>query len=1028
MAVLALIAVPMFGATTGTIAVTATDNTGAVLPGVTIEASSPVQIGTRTAVTDSRGQAILAGLVPGRYTIKSSLSGFQPSSTQAAVEQNTTATIVIKMNTEAVTESITVTAEAPMVDTTRATVSEHVTLQEVEALPVGRDYKAYAQLVPGVNVVPNQGGSDTPVDPAGKGGNNYSDRGVERGFGKSGSTDNTYYIDGLNVTDMGNGRGTMTFNNEVILEQEIVTSGVPAEYAGGKGYVGNVVTKSGGNEFSGSLNYYMQTADMYEDFKTSRRYLWNAREEKQDAALTLGGPIVRDRAWFFLSGQIRSNEDEVEVAPTATPTPLTTAWANDRQNYFGKLTLKATDATTIIGQYFSDPREQDADANRTVTTVPGRYIGIEDTPRTMTASIQHLFGSSIVVEGRYGQFEEEYHQFPKNPGLGMQNTLRLSATCPQTGDPRCAQLSDYARQLGGASTFFDQIQQRDQADVNGSFFFNAAGTHTLKGGYQYTKLQDQTTSRFNGGATMTSLSPVFNGVTLGELLVTSPASSSCLGGSGITGRYGIFSTSEYCNAFTALGRAPTTSAAFRAADTNNDGTITHAEFAAIRLNSTANNPGGGINFLRTANQSVGTNNVTARANTAFLQDDWNIGQWTLNGGVRMEDWKYIASDGSDILDMDPTFSPRLGLTWDIGGQGRQKLTAFYGRYYDPIRTDMVHFAGNITGTVNAEQLFIGNDWFSYRLRGSATVRDAGFAPNLKNQTQDEYSLTYGINLTPTWAFMAQAFRRVDDNLIEDYDPHVYWELPGYGCPTSGCDKNYVPDEFELQPGQHGYPPTGIDGPVNFYLANAIGAERQTDGLDLAFERRFSGNWTANFQYMWRNAEGNLTSDANADLVGDAIEYDPRQPYMNGPLQGSIDHQFKVYGMYRFPFNLEVGALGYWNSGMHYTESEIFLPGQYDIYLPLHISGDQFAKRGAETHPSYYTVDAKLRYLMPVRRFNVDLFLDIYNLTNNQQAIFVSQSHNDTNVDPVTQEQLFPYQSDRVLLSPRRYQAGVRLRF
>ena len=1017
LAVLALLAVPMFGATTGTIAVTATDSTGAVLPGVTIEASSPVQIGVRTAVTDSRGQAILAGMVPGRYTIKGSLSGFQPTNTQAVVEQNTTASVTVKMSTEAVTESITVTAEAPLVDTTRATISEHVTLQEVEALPVGRDYKAYAQLVPGVNVVPNQGGSDTSVDPAGKGGNNYSDRGTERGFGKTGSTDNVYYIDGLNVTDMGNGRGTMTFNNEVILEQEIVTSGVPAEFAGGKGYVGSVVTKSGGNEFSGSVNYYLQDRSFYEDYKTDRDWLWNAKEEKYDAAATLGGPIVKDRAWFFASGQLRKNTDEVEVAATATPTPLSTEWLNDRKNYFGKLTLKAGDATTIIGQFFSDPREQDADANRQATTVPGRYIGIEDTPRTATASIQHLFGSAVVVEGRYGSFKEEYSQFPLHPELGNQNTLRFAslsapACVSNPSSARCAQLPNYARNLGGASTFFEQTQKRDQADLNGSFFFNAAGTHTLKGGYQYTKLQDQTSSSLNGGSSLTSLAAAFSGVTLGELAGTARG-----------GVYGIFSNSEFDNARNALRNAPT-SAAFKFADTNGDGVLSDAEFAAIKLTSSAGNPGGGINFLRTANITVGTNNVIARANTAFLQDDWNIGQWTLNAGVRMEDWKYVASDDSLILDMDPTFSPRLGLTWDIGGQGRQKLTAFYGRYYDPIRTDMVHFAGNITGTVNGEQLFIGNDWFSYRLRGSATVRDAGFAPNLKNQTQDEYSLTYGINLTPTWAFMAQAFRRKDENLIEDYDPHVYWALPGYACPSTGCTPTSIPAEYKpflLTPGQHGWPATGIDGPVNFYLANAIGAERQTDGLDLAVERRFSGNWTANFQYMWRNAEGNITSDANADLVGDAIEYDPRQSYMYGKLQGSIDHQVKLYGMYRLPFNLEVGGLGYWNSGAHYTESEIFLPGQYDIYLPQPLANGSFAKRGTETHPSYYTVDAKLRYLVPVRRFNVDLFLDIYNVTNNQQAIFVTQAHN----DPDTR---FTYQSDRVLLSPRRYQTGVRLRF
>ncbi|HVG25478.1 MAG TPA: TonB-dependent receptor [Thermoanaerobaculia bacterium] len=1014
---LALLAVPMFGATFGTISVTATDNTGAVLPGVTLEATSPVQIGTRTAVTDSRGQAILSGLVPGRYTVKGSLSGFQSTTTQVTVEQNTTAAAVVKLSTEAVTESITVTAEAPMVDTTRATVSEHVTLQEVEALPVGRDYKAYAQLVPGVNVVPNQGGSDTPVDPAGKGGNNYSDRGVERGFGKTGSTDNVYYIDGLNVTDMGNGRGTMTFNNEVILEQEIVTSGVPAEFAGGKGYVGNVVTKSGGNEFSGSVNYYLQTADMYEDYKTDRDWLFNAKEAKQDGALTIGGPIVRDRAWFFASGQIRKNEDEVAVSASSSPTPLTTEWLNDRKNYFGKLTLKAGEATTIIGQFFSDPREQGADANRNAATVPGRYIGIEDTPRTITGSIQHLFGSSIVLEGRYGSFTEEYLQSPLHPELGMQNTLRFaSPSAPRCtsapNDPGCRQLLNYQRQLGGASTTFEQIQKRDQADLNGSFFFNAAGTHTLKGGYQWTKLQDETTSSFNGGATMTSLVSALSGVTLGELA-----------GAARGGVYGIFSNSEFDNARNALRNAPG-SAAFRAADTNGDGTISDAEFAAIRLTSSTGNPGGGINFLRTANQQVGTNNVTAKANTAFLQDDWNIGQFTVNAGVRAEDWKYVASDDSLILDMDPTFSPRLGLTWDVGGQGRQKLTAFYGRYYDPIRTDMVHFAGNITGTVNAEQIFIGNDWFTYRLRGSASVRDAGFAPNLKNQTQDEYSLTYGINITPTWAIMAQAFRRVDANLIEDYDPHVYWELPGYACPPTGCTPTSIPAEYRpflLKPGDHGYPPTGIAGPVNFYLANAIGGKRETNGLDFAIERRFSNNWTMNAQYMWRDATGNITSDANADLVGDAIEYDPRQPYMQGKLQGSIDHQIKLYGNYRLPFNLEVGGLAYWSSGAHYTESEIFLPGQYDIYLPQPLANGSFADRGTETHPSYATLDAKLRYMVPVTRFNVDLFLDIYNVTNNQDAIFVSQAHNDP-------DSRFPYQSDRVLLSPRRYQAGVRLRF
>lgn len=995
-----LSAFSLTAATTGTIAITATDSTGAVLPGVTLEATSPVQIGTRTAVTDSEGKAILAGLVPGRYSVKASLSGFQASTANVTVEQNTTHPVTIKLTTEAMAESITVTADAPLVDTTRSTVSEHVTLQQVEALPVGRDYKAYAQLVTGVNVVPNGGGTDTPVDPAGKGGNNYSDRGGEGRYGKTGSTDNTYYIDGLNVTDMGNGRGTMTFNNEVILEQEIVTSGVPAEFAGGKGFVGNVVTKSGGNDFSGSLNYYLQTPSMYEDFKTSDTRLQAAKEDKYDAAATLGGPIMRDRAWFFVSGQLRKNTDEVHVSASASPTSETTQWLNDRKNYFGKLTLKATENTTVTAQLFSDPREQDADANRNVNTVPGRYISIEDTPKTASLQAQHVLGSSVVLEGRYGKFEEDYTQAPLHPELGLQNTIRFpsatSAYCQANpGSAVCVTQPAYARNLGGASTFFHQIQKRDQADLISSFFFNAAGTHSVKAGIQYTKLQDQTTSSFNGGSSMTSLAPGLAGITFGEA------------------KGGFFSTSEYNNAFNAL-KAATGTSAFTLADTNHDGVISAEEFAALKFSSTAGNSSG-VNFLRTTNHSVGTNNVTARDNTAFLQDDWTMGHFTVNAGLRMEDWKYIASDSSTILDMDPTFSPRLGGTWDIGGQGRQKVTAFYGRYYDPIRTDMVHFAGNITGTVNYEQVYIGNDWFTYRQRGSATVRDAGFAPNLKNQTQDEYALTYGINVTPTIAFQAQAFQRKDSNLIEDYDPHVYWNLPGYA-------EGSAPAAFALDPRQHGWPATGIDGPVNFYLGNVIGGKRRTNGLDLTLDRRFQDNWTASVQYAWRDAKGNITSDANADLVGDAIEFDPRQPYMYGKLQGSIDHQVKVYGMYRLPFNLEVGGLGYWNSGAHYTNSDIFLPGQYDIYLPhqLDAAGTQFSKRGTETHPSYYNIDAKLRYLWQIRQIGVDFFLDIYNLTNNQDVIFVEQAHNDP--------EFTVYQEDRALLSPRRYQAGVRLRF
>lgn len=978
------VAVSVFAATYGTMKVTVTDNAGAPIPGATVEAVSPVAIGERTVVTDSMGVATLPGLVPGVYTVTVKLDGFNTATiNNVRISQNETNPIAATLGMSAVAESITVTAEAPVVETTKATISDHVTLEEVEALPVGRDYKAYAQLVSGVNVVPNAGGVDTPVDPSSKGGNNYTDRGSRGATGGLGSRDNQYYLDGLNITDMGNGRGTMTFNNEVILEQEIITSGVPAEFGGGRGFVGNIVTKSGGNDFSGSANYYLQTPDMYGDFDTRDTRLFSAKEDKYDAGVTFGGPIMRDRLWFFTSGQVRENTNEVQLSSEASPTRGVAEYSADRKNYFGKLTLRPTDNATVIAQYFSDPRELKGSQN--VNLPVSRHEVIDDTPTTMLVNGQWIPTSSIIIDGRVGSFEEEYFQ-RGNSEFGPQNTLRYAAG---------RSVPAYQRLLGGSATNFTQVQKKFQADLAGTYFLQAMGSHTIKAGYQLNDWDDSTNSRLNFGQTLTSIPLEYRGITFAEAQ-----------------RLRIF-TSDYAAALTALNRAPT-SAAFKFADKNGDGVVSQAEWDSLTFSSNAGNPAG-LNFQRSIVNKEGENNVTQKNNVAFIQDDWIIGNFAVNAGVRMEDLEYVASDGSMILDMDPTFSPRLGLTYDIGGVGRQKVSAFYGKYYDPLRMDMVHFAGNVSGRVLGEELWIGDGFFQYRTRGRADVRDAAFAPNLKNQTQEEYSLTYGINLTPTYGFTAQAYQRKDSNLIEDYDPYVYFAGDRY--------HGTAPAHLMLSPTVFGYPESGLPGLANFFLGNLYGAERETVGVDLALERRFSNNWAGSIQYSWKDAEGNTNSDANADLQGDLAELDPRQPYMYGNLPGTIPHQVKLYGMYRTPFNLEVGGLAYYSSGAYYTETDVLYIGIHQNHdlTPANGNDFEYTKMGAEQHPSYTLFDLKFRYLVPFRGdMAVDLFLDVYNALDNQQAIYLEQSHNDGTFTR--------YGEDRTLLEPRRFQVGARLKF
>jgi hypothetical protein len=984
LAVLALVAVPVFGATYGTIKVMVTDSSGAPLPGATVEATSPVFMGTRTEVSDANGIANLSGLTPGRYTVKVSLEGFQAQTLTTHVSQDKTSDLTTKMAMSGVSESITVTAASPIVETNRATLADEVTLEEVEALPVSRDYRGYAQLVPGVNVVPNGGGRDVAVDPASKGGNNYRDRTAEGRTGGTGSRDNQYYLDGLIITDITTGTGSMTFNNEVILEQQVITSGVPSEFAGGKGFVGNIVTKSGGNEFTGSVNYYMISPDFYSDFKSSDSRLAVNLEDKSDYAATLGGPIWKDKAWFFLSGQIRENTDDVNLSASASPNGGTEQFQNKRHNYFGKLTWKATEKTTVIGQYFEDPSEvsnASAAQEPDVNLVPGRYIATDSTPKTIWGSLQHIFGSAFLVDARVGQMKWDFFQVAQHPELGVQNTLLFAAGTPAP---------NYVKNLGGASTDFTNIQKRDQIDISGTYFLNAMGSHTLKAGVQMHELSDLTNSKFFGGYTLTSIAPQYAGITWADVYARS------------------LSRTDYAYIFGKLAAAPNSNS-FKAVDTNHDGVLSQAEFDAITFSSRQNNPDG-VNFFRNLITKEGANDVKQEYNTVFLQDDWTINDFAVNLGVRVEDLHYINSLGNTIVDLDPTFAPRLGLTYDIGGQGRQKISAFYGRYFDPIRMDMVHFGGNVSGRILDEQAFIGGEWFTFRTRGSAEVVDAGFAPNIKNQYQDEYSVTYGININQTLGFTAQLYQRQDRNLIEDYDPAVYVDNPD--ATAAGLGLTY---------GDFGYGPEG-PGRVNFFLANLIGAKRDTTGLDLSLEKRFANNWTGAIQYSYKKGEGNTSSDGNADLQGDLLEVDPRLDYMNGRLPGVVPHTLKLFGSYRLPWNLEIGALWFWSAGAYYTEGDrnfgIVIP--HDL-TPNNTHDFEFTELGAEQHPSYHTLDLKLRYQIGLLRgTGLDLFLDVYNVFNNQDALYEEVVHNDGTFTT--------FGETRTVLDPRRYQVGARFTF
>lgn len=966
--ILFFMAVTAAASNTGRARLSIHDVNGEPVAGARIAIRAVERPGQRAAATDTRGEVVVGSLPPGTYEATVELEGFTTSVVRFDVRQNGTTELPIELSVTPVTEDLVVVVQAPMVATNTSSLSAWVTPEDTERLPIGRDYVSATQLVPGVAVAPDGGGTRAMYDPAAKGGNNYNDRG-----GNPGSRDNVYLLDGFNMTDIGGGAASLELNHEVVLEQQVVTSGTPAEFQGAKGFLTNVVTKSGTNEFRGSANLFVQDPGWIDGVDSDDPRYARSEPDRHDWALTLGGPIARDRLSFFVSVQQREESADVELTELASPVPATTEYAFDRTNVFAKTAYSPGVRDSLSLMFYRDERETTGSSSP--NTPINKYGRSEDVPQLLTLEYTRVGGSALLFDLQAGVLDRSGEGFPEYPELGPSNTLLFE---PGT------QVPPYERFYGSSGGESTQEQQRIHMAPSLGWTFDANGTHVMKGGIQYYDWYEENWSRLQDGISLASFAPQYAGITFADAVAR-----------------GFFPQGEFDYILRALQEAPS-SAAFAAVDANGDGTITPEELGAVGFSSNAGNRDG-INFLRTQDQQVGVNKVESINWSAYVQDDWTIGAFHVQLGVRVDDWRYEASDGSTIVDMDPVFSPRLGAAWDVKGDGKHRLSFFYGRYYDPLLTPIVRFAGNLSGTVQAEQIFIGDEWFSYRLRGSATRRDAVFAPNLKNQKQDEYAVTWGSNVGSSYGFVAQAYYRKDGNLIEDYDP-VYFNED-------------VAGDLALDPSQFGFGPEGPTG-ANYFVGNLVGGKRRVLGVDLALQKRFDGTWGGSVQYSFKDAKSNTNSDANTDLQGDFLNLDPRLSYMYGDAPGSVDHQVKVFGSYLLPFGLEIGALAYWSSGGHFTEADIFRPETHNIPMNHRRPDGSYATTGAETHPSYTQFDMRLGYTLGIRQTSVDFFLDVYNVFDDQGTFLVEEGYNHPD---------WAYGEARQLFEPRRFEAGVRVR-
>ena len=964
-------------AETGGLRITITGSDGQPIAGATVQVSSPDSLVSRSAVTEADGSVRLTGLDPAtNYTVEVGAAGYASySADDVAVVSGKNLSLGYALGTTNLETVIVTGASLAAVDTTSATVGTTLNLDIVESLPTGRSYQSYLQLVPGVK--PSAGDN-----PSSKSGINYSDVGGAIGT----STDNVYYLDGINVTDPLDGVAGSNFNSEIIQEQQVLTGGIPAEYAGGAGLVSKVITKSGGDEFHGSINYYLQNDSLVADDKHGE----SAGFSTFDTAATLGGPVIKDKLWFFGSYQIKNREDDV-IDPV-TGDALRTV-NTDQDLAFFKTTWQITNDDRLTASFFNDPYERDGSTDATV--INDRDTALEQGGDNY--KLEYTRDWANVRLNAYG-YRHEAEQSTVAANSETRNDVAYFGGSPTNAD----------LQQGGFGTNTETWRNRDEFGLNLEYWLDTSwGSHTFKAGYTQSDNEYTEDARYTGAD-----SALYRSIALED----SGASFDEFVGSGWTGTRSIVA-GDTTRILTNISESPDSAYFIGLLDTDGDGAVSSDELGAYQFDSTAGNPTGQVNNYRIQQSGPAPYTVTTKGKTFFLQDTWTLNQWTVNAGVRAEQWGHFDSFGQEVFTFDWELAPRLSIVYDLMGDGRSKVWGFVGRYYDPIRNDMTDFAGAGAGPVYNEQIFLGDRWLTFRSRGPG---DAIFAPTTETPYTDELVLGYATTLGQNMNLSVIYTKRQTKDIFEDYDLGLY-SNPNGDTANGQADENSA---FYLPYSYFGY---SSAPEFNYVIGTLKGGERKYQGLEVTLQKYKSDNWQGMVSYTYNDAEGNSNSDGNADFQGDWIALDPRAPNQWGPQPGNIEHQFKAFGTYFMDFGLELSGVFNWNSGVRYSRTYSLygrhLPEMTDT--PYEVGGvtDTWILPGAvggETGPAYSTFDVRAKYTHELPVGQLEFSIDVFNVFDQQSAI--------SEQDLITGDGVYAFGEATDWVEPRRAYLGVRYSF
>ena len=925
---------------TGTIQGRVADVQGAVLPGVTVTATSPALIQPQTTVTSETGNYRFPAVPPGTYSLNFELAGFNTLQRDGIViTLGFTAQLNVDLALATVQETVTVSGASPVIDTSTTRVQQNFKLEQLQSIPNGRDMWALLAVTPSVMM----GRIDV-------GGNRA---GTQTGYSAYGQTGQVrVLIEGINTTE-GTGGAGFYFDYASLEEAFLGTSGQSAEMPN-PGVQSQFIARSGSNQFQGEyhLDWYnnaLQGSNIPAEYSVPTAFNnspiaahSNEIDRYYDHDINFGGPLKRDRVWIF--GTYREQFNAV-AQPNFTfdKTFDTKLW-----NPVVKATYQINQKNKLIGYYQWGQKEQPnrlpfasytyASPEQTFNQDSGSWVYKGEWNGTIT--------DKMYLEARYGDFGYYFPLYTNSPdNFFWHDSGRLVSE----GAHQKQQLDRDRKQYTGAATYF---------------LDTGRGSHTVKAGAEL--LQEKSWEGFESRRGGTSnIEQIYSNGSSTQVIFGIPTAS-C--------KVGSMAAHDCLKAIAALDQ-------------------------------------------------VG----------AFVNDTWALGKTTINAGVRYDRYhawlpeqdQLAATVGPVVVNAKTfpethfftwnSFAPRIGIVYDLTGDGRTVLKGNYGLYWHNPGAGVGANANPNIANKSATYTWVDANLDRRWQPGEETVRTAAslegnlsIDPNIKNPYTHEASFWLERQLTETMGARAGFVYKTEDDLIATYQA---------GRPPSAFT---VPYTFNDN-GVDGRAGTADDRPLTFYgMPNAQAANfpitetlmnvnqySRYKTIEVSMSKRYASRWSASagFGYTF------MTDFPNG----------PQRNPNNPGVEDRTIWTFKATGSYDAAWGIRISPVLRHQSGPNYARTvTISAPAA----LALTATSSQTAgtvayveAMNANREDNIWVFDVRAeKSLTLTSRIRLRAYFDAFNLTNSHASETIGRATG------------LAYQKPTAILAPFTTRVGFRFIF